>query len=139
MEGGARSDMPLVNFYLDYFAQGKPAYVPIEHLPFRDAIALVREHGGIPVIAHPGLNFKGKEQEVEELLDLGAAGLEVFNNYHNEKQVEYFARLTMQRKTLMTCGSDFHGKIKPLISLGQYLPTQNFEKELNNSLRQLAQ
>jgi len=138
MPGGQRSDMPLVNFYLDYFAQGKPAYVPIEHLSFSDAIALVREHGGVPVIAHPGLNFKGREQEVEELLDLGAAGLEVFNNYHDQKQVAYFAGLTRQRKSIMTCGSDFHGKIKPLISMGQYLPTQDYKTELSNSLRQLV-
>ncbi len=138
MVGGQRSDMPLINFYLDFFAQGKPAYVPIEHLPYREAIALVRDHGGIPVIAHPGLNFRGKEQLVEELLVLGAAGLEVFNNYHTKEQVDYFARLSGQRKILMTCGSDYHGKIKPLIGMGQYLPTEAFSKELSDSLRQLV-
>jgi predicted metal-dependent phosphoesterase TrpH len=137
MEGGHRSDMPLINFYLDYFAQGKPAYVPVEHLPYRDAIALVREHGGIPVIAHPGLNFRGKEQVVSELLDRGAAGLEVFNNYHSEKQVAYLAGLARQHKVLMTCGSDYHGKIKPLIRMGQYRSSRAFSEELSDSLRQL--
>ncbi len=137
MEGGQRSDMPLINFYLDYFAQGKPAYVPIDHLPFRDAITLVRDHGGIPVIAHPGLNFRGKEQLVEELLDGGAAGLEIFNNYHSQEQVYYFARLIKQHKAIMTCGSDYHGKIKPLIGMGQYLPTEAYQTELSVSLKQL--
>jgi predicted metal-dependent phosphoesterase TrpH len=138
MEGGQRSDMPLINFYLDYFAQGKPAYVPVKHLPYDDAISLVRDHGGIPVVAHPGLNFKGKEQLVEELLNQGAAGLEVFNNYHSSEQVDYFARLTDSRKAKMTCGSDFHGKIKPLIQMGQYSQTGAFQKKLSDSVRQLA-
>jgi predicted metal-dependent phosphoesterase TrpH len=137
LAGGHRSDMPLINFYLDFFAQGKPAYVPIEHLPFREAIALVRDHGGIPVIAHPGLNFKGREQEVEDLLDHGADGLEVFNNYHNEEQTDLFARMAGRRKALITCGSDFHGKIKPGIRIGQYGKTAAFGERLSDSLRQL--
>ncbi len=135
--GGSRSDMPLINFYLDYFAQDKPAYVPIEHLPYKEALALVRDHGGIPVVAHPGLNFKGKEQEVMELLDEGASGLEVLNNYHSKEQVAYFAGLIRKRNALMTCGSDFHGKTKPLIRIGQYGSARDFSEELTHSLKQL--
>ena len=67
--GGSRSDMPFINFYLDYFAQGKPAYVPVEYMPYTEAIDLIRSHGGIPIVAHPGLNFRGKEEWVSELLD----------------------------------------------------------------------
>jgi hypothetical protein len=130
--------MPLINFYLDFFAQGKPAYVPVLHRTFQEAVALVRDHGGIPVIAHPGLNFKGREHLVEELLDLGAAGLEVFNNYHSDTQVEYFARLVRRRKVLMTCGSDYHGLTKPLIGMGQYLPVNAYRMELSDSLTQLV-
>jgi len=132
LPGGRRSDMPLVNFYLDFFAQGKPAYVKFDHLDFRDALALVRSNGGIPIVAHPGLNLEGKEAMVNELLDQGAAGLEVFNNYHTDSQVAYFAEQTRQRAALMTCGSDFHGKIKPLISLGQY----NFLEMYSDYLKQ---
>ena len=62
MEGGERSDMPYINFYLDYFAQGRPAFVPVEYMAFRDAVELVRDNGGVPVVAHPGLNFRGREE-----------------------------------------------------------------------------
>lgn len=48
MEGGARSDMPYINFYLDYFAQGRPAFVPVEYMDYRDAVELVRDNGGTP-------------------------------------------------------------------------------------------
>ena len=132
--GGERSDMPLINFYLDFFAQGKPAYVKIEHLDFHDAVALVRSNGGIPVVAHPGLNLEGREELVNELMDNGAAGLEVFNNYHNNKQVAYFAGETSRRGALMTCGSDFHGKNKPLISIGQYNFMEKHREYLDRSL-----
>lgn len=137
LPGGERSDMPLVNFYLDFFAQGKPAYVKFDHLDFKDAVALVRSNGGIPIIAHPGLNLKGREEVVNELMDHGAAGLEVFNNYHNDKQVAYFASETSKRDALMTCGSDFHGKIKPLISLGHYNFLESYRDYLEGSVRSI--
>ena len=87
MEGGARSDMPYINFYLDYFAQGRPAFVPVVYMDYRDAVELVRDNGGTPVVAHPGLNFRGREEVAEQLLDRGAAGLEGFNNYHSPEHL----------------------------------------------------
>ena len=69
MEGGERSDMPYINFYLDYFAQGRPAFVPVEYMDYRDAVELVRDNGGVPVVAHPGLNFRGREETAGRLLD----------------------------------------------------------------------
>jgi len=134
MNGGKRSDMPYVNFYHDFFAQDKPAYVKINYMDFDDAIELVKSNNGIPVIAHPGMNFKGKEELVIELLNRGVEGLEVFNNYHNIKQMEYFADLLIQGSSLMTCGSDFHGKNKPLIDIGKYKKIEKYEDYLKKSV-----
>jgi len=135
LPGGKRSDMPLINFYLDFFAQGKPAYVKINHLDFKEAVGMIRSNGGIPIVAHPGLNLDGREEMVNELMDQGAAGLEVFNNYHNNTQVAYFAGESSKRGALMTCGSDFHGKNKPRISIGQYAFLENHRKYLDHSLK----
>ena len=44
-KGGARGDMPYINFYLDFGAQGRPAFVPVEYMNFRDAVELVRDNG----------------------------------------------------------------------------------------------
>ncbi|MEG1839441.1 MAG: PHP domain-containing protein, partial [Bacteroidaceae bacterium] len=71
MIGGKRGDMPYINFYLDYFAQGKPAFVPINFMSYAEAIEMIKDNGGIPIVAHPGLNLKGKEAVVEELLNSG--------------------------------------------------------------------
>lgn len=138
MKGGQRSDMPYINFYLDYFAQDKPAFVPINYMSYQHTVEMIKDNGGIPVVAHPGLNLKGKENIVEELLENGAEGLEVFNNYHSIEQTGYFASLVQQRQAIMTCGSDFHGKTKPSINIGQFNFDNRFESYLNNSVKRLT-
>ena len=137
MSGGKRSDMPYINFYHDFFAQGKPAYVKINYMDFHAAIELIKSSKGIPIIAHPGISLKGKEELVIELLNKGAEGLEVFNNYHDTNQMEYFADLVIQDSFLMTCGSDFHGKNKPLIHIGEYKTIDKFESYLMKSIKQI--
>ena len=132
LEGGARSDMPYINFYLDYFAQGKPAYVPVEYMDYRDALELVRDNGGTPVVAHPGLNFRDRETVAEELLAHGAAGLEAFNNYHTPRQAEYFVSLALRNGAFLTCGSDFHGKTKPRIAVGRFPSDERFARRLSD-------
>lgn len=137
LEGGDRSDMPYINFYLDYFAQGRQAFVPIDYISFDEAISLIRDNGGTPIVAHPGLNLAGREEIACELLDSGAMGLEVFNNYHTMEQIDYFALLVQQDNKLMTCGSDFHGKTKPLINIGQYKFKNEYEAYLRRSVLEL--
>lgn len=137
MPGGERSDMPYINFYLDYFAQGKPAYVHIDYMSFTDALALVRDNGGTPIVAHPGLNLKGREEVVEKLLAKGAAGMEVFNNYHSDEQIGYLTELVQKQNAIMTCGSDFHGKTKPLINLGGYKFDEKYYHYLVASVERL--
>jgi predicted metal-dependent phosphoesterase TrpH len=97
----------------------------------------VKGNGGIPIVAHPGLNLKGKEDLVTELIGKGAEGLEVFNNYHELNQIEYFADLVMKDKLLMTCGSDFHGKNKPLIEIGKYIYDNRYDDYLQNCVNQI--
>lgn len=138
MPGGARSDMPPINFYLDYFAQGRPAFVPVQFMSYAQAVELIRDNGGTPVVAHPGLNFRGREPIAEELLRHGAAGLEVFNNYHSAEQATYFATLVVQNKALMTCGSDFHGKNKPRIEIGRFPLDDRYADYLAESAGKLS-
>jgi len=135
--GGERSDMPYINFYHDFFGQGKPAYTKIDYINFHDAIEIVKSNGGTPIIAHPGMNLNKREELIIELLDKGAEGLEVFNNYHETDQLEYFANLAIQGNFLMTCGSDFHGKNKPLIDIGKYRINYKYREYLWESIMQI--
>lgn len=116
--GGARSDNPYVNFYWDYYAQGKPCYVKMEYPPMVEIISVIHHNRGKAVLAHPGVNLKGREELLGEILDLGMDGVEAFSSYHTPEQAAEFYRWTKERGLIATCGSDYHGKTKPAIRLG---------------------
>jgi len=118
LPGGARSDMPLVNFYWDFFAQGKPAHVPMRFMALEDAVTLVKASGGVPVLAHPGVNLKDCPELLDPITRAGVMGLEVFSTYHDAEQRSHFLEAARSRGLLITCGSDFHGKNKPGIEIG---------------------
>lgn len=119
-EGGARSDMPYVNFYWDYFSQGKPAYVHIEFIDLSDAIKMIKDNGGIAIIAHPGNNLKHNLNIIDELISAGIDGIEVFSQYHSKDDIEFFYNKCLKHNLLISCGTDFHGKNKPNIDLGKF-------------------
>lgn len=119
-KGGDRSDMPYVNFYWDYFSQGKMAYVPIEYMTLHEGIKLVKETGGIPVIAHPGNNLKNDFSMITHLIKEGIEGIEAYSSYHTKETTNYFLNVAKENGLKITCGSDFHGEHKPNIRLGEF-------------------
>ncbi|MDU5110234.1 MAG: PHP domain-containing protein [Clostridium sp.] len=126
--GGKKSDMPYVNFYWDYFSQGKPAYVHIEYISLSEAIKMIKDNGGIAIIAHPGNNLKNNLNIINDLIAEGIDGIEVFSSYHSKETIDFFYNKAIKNKLLITCGTDFHGKNKPNIELGE------FEYEIGNYL-----
>jgi len=119
-EGGSRSDQPFIHFFWDFFGHGKAAHVPVEYLNISEAIDMVKSNGGIPILAHPGANFKEDINFIDEIVSHGVSGIGVFSTYHAEKQIDMFKKYAIDKKLLMTCGSDFHGRNKPLISIGNF-------------------
>lgn len=117
-ENGSRSDNPYVNFYWDFCAQGKAAYVNINYISLKEAISIIEEAGGIPVLAHPGNNIKEDVELFKTVINHGIKGIEVYSSYHNDEQTSFYKKLALENDLFMTCGSDFHGKTKPSISVG---------------------
>lgn len=118
-KGGSRSANPYVNFYWDYYAQGKPCYTPIEYPSLEKVLAIIKDTGGISVLAHPGNNLKGNFGVFDDMIRLGIQGVEAFSSYHSEETNRYFYEKARKEKLLFTCGSDYHGKTKPSIRLNQ--------------------
>lgn len=118
--GGDRSDNPYVNFYWDYYSQGKPCYANIEYPPMQEIIDVIHRRHGAAVLAHPGVNLKGKEFLLEDIFKLGIDGIEAFSSYHSPEQAEAFYRAAKDHHVFVTCGSDYHGKTKPSIAIGQH-------------------
>lgn len=117
-ENGSRSDNPYVNFYWDYCAQGKAAYAEVSFISLQEAINIIEESGGIPILAHPGNNIKENINLLEQIISCGIKGIEVYSSYHSKEQVEFYKKFSLKHKLLLTCGSDFHGKTKPSIVIG---------------------
>lgn len=127
-DGGIKSDMPFVNFYWDYFSQGKPAYVHIEYITLLEAIKMIKDNGGISILAHPGNNLKNNFDIIDDLIREGIDGIEVFSSYHSKETMEFFYNKAIKNNLFITCGTDFHGKNKPNIEIGK------FNYEINSNL-----
>lgn len=84
----------------------KPGYVPHYKLSPQEVIHLLREAGGISVLAHPGL--VGNDQLVISMIDYGVDGLEVFHPRHDAVAIERYCQLAKKHNLVMTGGSDFH-------------------------------
>lgn len=136
LEGGNRADNPYVNFYWDYFSQGKAAYVPIEYITLSEAVNLIHRAGGKAVLAHPGQNLKDGFEFINDIIKTGIDGIEVYSSYHSRIDTEYFNKAAQANKLLVTCGSDFHGKTKPSIRLCGHRAgesTDKIVKDLKNA------
>lgn len=117
-ENGSRSDNPYVNFYWDYCAQGRMAYAQVNYISLQEAVEIIKNSGGIPILAHPGNNVKEDLSLLKEIIACGIEGIEVYSSYHSKEQVEIYKDFALKNNLLLTCGSDFHGKTKPSIAIG---------------------
>lgn len=126
--GGARNDNPYVNFYWDYFAQGKPAYVDVAFPTLQDMVELIKDTGGIPILAHPKKPFGRNVDTIKDILDCGVRGLEVFSSYHDAEDIACYLQIVKDTSCLVTCGSDYHGKTKPSIEMGVSGATSKYDK-----------
>ncbi|MFO7918875.1 MAG: PHP domain-containing protein [Anaerolineae bacterium] len=98
-----------------YLAEGKPAYVPRIKMTPVEAIELVDEAGGVPVLAHPW----HERSLVPSLVEAGLVGLEVYYPQYTPSMTARLKRLARRHRLICTGGSDFHGlSIAPQSRLG---------------------
>ena len=116
--GGLRADNPYVNFYWDYYSQGKPCHAAMVYPSLADAIALIKDNGGKAVLAHPGNTLKNRLDLFDDIVAQGIDGVEAFSSYHDRQSADFFYREARKHSLIVTCGSDFHGKTKPSIMIG---------------------
>jgi hypothetical protein len=95
-----------------YISDGGPAYVPKHALDPVDALALIRDAGGVCVLAHPAM-WKGNGAVPDELIERMAAGgmvgLEVDHPDHDEAARAHYGALAARLDLVPTGASDCHG------------------------------
>jgi hypothetical protein len=116
--GGPRSDNPYVNFYWDYYSQGKPCYAHVEFPSLEDTIRVIHKNGGKAVLAHPAVNLKNRYELLGGIIPGGIDGIEAYSSYHAPAEAAFFRDKAKEYGLFVTCGSDYHGKTKPAIQIG---------------------
>ncbi|MEO0074935.1 MAG: PHP domain-containing protein [candidate division WOR-3 bacterium] len=100
-----------------YIGYHCPAYVPKEKLAPQDAIKLIKEFGGVAILAHPmSYNNRGI---INYLIEMGIQGLEVWRCEHSENEINYLSNLIKTHHLIATGGSDCHGGRKGKILIGE--------------------
>jgi predicted metal-dependent phosphoesterase TrpH len=99
-----------------YIGDKCPAYVLDFKFSPIDAIKLIRESGGIPVLAHP--YTINRDNLILQLIDYGIMGLEVYYPEHSQSMINFYLSLATKNNLLITGGSDCHGNAKPEVKIG---------------------
>ena len=76
------------------------------------AIQLIKEAGGVAVIAHPLASRSGRKIDVEtleRLIKAGLDGIEVDHRDHNDMERSELMRLAIENDLVVTGSSDYHG------------------------------
>ncbi len=119
LEQGCVSDMP--EAFRRYLGEQAPCFVPREKVTPIQAVRLIRDAGGVPVLAHPPL-YGMSETELDHLTAAlareGLAGIEALYSTYTPGEEMHMKSLARQYGLLITGGSDFHGSNKPDIELG---------------------
>jgi predicted metal-dependent phosphoesterase TrpH len=96
----------------EYISDDGPAYVPKHALDPVDALALIRDAGGVCVLAHPGM-WKGSgsvpDELIERMAEGGMVGLEVDHPDHDEAQRARYRAMAERLDLVPTGASDCHG------------------------------
>lgn len=103
-----------------YIGRGGPAYVERHKSPPEEAVRLIRQARGVPVLAHPTFVESGRDWEaefsrlvpwpfLERLCEAGLLGLEAYYGEYPAALSAKLASLAEYYGLTVTGGSDFHG------------------------------
>lgn len=107
--------------FAQYLGDHTKYFVPREKVTPAQAVALILQAGGIPVLAHPPLYHMGRDRLdklVSSLKDVGLMGIEVLYSTYTRQDERDMFQLASKYDLLPSGGSDFHGSNKPNLDLG---------------------
>lgn len=117
--GQALMQAGVVDSVTDAFAHllssSSPYYVPKREMPVQLAIELIRQAGGVPVIAHPWARKRGPtldEAALRSLASHGLLGIEVDHPDHARADRARLVELSCELGLVSTGSSDYHGTRK---------------------------
>jgi 3',5'-nucleoside bisphosphate phosphatase len=110
----------LVNSIYDafkiYIGDKCPAYVLGFKLSPQEAIKIIKDAGGISVLAHPYI--MNNDELISEFSGFGLRGVEVYYPEHTQGMINRYLDIAKKCNLLVTGGSDYHGEAKPNVRIG---------------------
>jgi predicted metal-dependent phosphoesterase TrpH len=96
-------------------------------------VELIHSAGGVLSVAHPAI-YPDHSSIVPQLLDAGVDAVEVLHPDVNETERERYTNLARFRGKFMTGGSDDHGKVKKVETLGSIRVPEDWIKPILDRL-----
>lgn len=116
-------DNPINEFSIRLLFFGKPLASPNYIPETKELIEAIHKSGGVAILAHPGYSQMEVDfvhtEFIDELVEQGISGVEAYYTSHTEEETRTYLEYCEKHNLIVTAGSDFHGKFKPSISLGQ--------------------
>ena len=101
-------------------------YVSDHSLDTLDAIRLIKQAGGVSVIAHPLLDFPAgasvqdlPQENFERLIEQGLDGIEVYHRSVPDRAKDWLLSLAFKHNLIVTGSSDYHGETGKDNKLGE--------------------
>lgn len=121
----AGGTVSVIEAYAKYINDSSPVYVQRKTVTPHEAVEIIYDAGGIPVIAHPH-DLDNARELIQGLMHYGLRGIEAYHRKHSPAIVEYFSSMAEEFELIVTGGSDFHA---PNIINGQIILGKNFVPE----------
>jgi predicted metal-dependent phosphoesterase TrpH len=90
-----------------YIGRNGPAYAEREKMTPIESIELIKNAGGLPVLAHPA-NIEDLDSILPELKKAGLVGIEVFYTKYTAEIISRLLTLATRYKLVTTGGTDYH-------------------------------
>jgi len=96
-------------FFEEYLVPGAKAFVSRKWPTAQEACRLIKDAGGVAVIAHPYWDVKDPAQVESLIRSLDIGGIEVFYPSHTRAQTKHLLNLANEMGISATASSDYHG------------------------------
>jgi predicted metal-dependent phosphoesterase TrpH len=126
----------LADAFERYLGKGACCYRDRFRYSPAECVRLIREAGGVMIMAHPLSLEKDLallEPRIAELRDVGIVGMECFYSAYDTETTVALLRIAKRLNLIPSVGSDFHGAPKPTVFLGK-LPVSTEVKDALCSL-----
>lgn len=119
-----------------YIGDTCPAYISGFKFTPDEALSLIKNTGGIPVLAHPYI-IKNDEL-ILRFIDAGLLGIEAYYPEHTQSMVNFYLDFAKKHNLLVTGGSDCHGDAKPEAKIGSIKIPYALVEELKKAKERLS-